>query len=371
MSKFQSPHRACSAALCAPRTQRRGAHAALGFTLVELMVAMAIGLLLLGALISLIVSTVTSRSELDRSSRQIENGRYALQIIGDDLESAGFVGNTGWQSWQRQTPTDCPANAAQLNYVSGGTPSMPLAVHVMSTTPSCLNSENVKSGTPMLTITRVSSQPIALANAEATETYVQVSNHGADSADHGNLWPFVAATGKSEDFKLRDKAGNAAPLRKAIQRTYFVSTCNECGSDQIPTLKVAEFTKGRTAVSPLVDGIENVEYDFGVDTNGDGAPDCYVSDPANPAENQISAAACTPVTPAYEWTDPVKNWSNVMAVRIHVLARTTEASAGWTDTRTYALGLVTSAGPFNDHYKRHVYSTVVRLNNPSSLREMP
>jgi type IV pilus assembly protein PilW len=65
-----------------------------------------------------------------------------------------------------------------------------------------------------------------------------------------------------------------------------------------------------------------------------------------------------------------------MAVRLHILARNTETSGSWTDTRTYNLGLASIAdstigGPFNDAYKRHIYSTVARAVNPSGRRETP
>lgn len=341
-----------------------------GFTLVELMVALALGLLLLTALIALVVSTVTNRSELDKSSRQIENGRYALQLIGDDIESAGFIGTTGVHSWPRRAPAACPANVADLGYISGATPQLPLAVQILPAATSCPSGGYVKSGSRMLLVTRASSVPISAASAEADEVYLQVSNFGNDSADFPSLVPFMAARGDA-NFELRDKSGNPSPLRRAIQRLYFLSDCNECGKDQIPTLKVAEYIKGNMAITPLVDGIEDMRFDFGVDTDGNGSPDCYVANPASPDPLHINAAACPPPTPAYDWADAEKNWGNVMAVRIHVLARTTEASGGWKDDRTYDLGLSAAAGPFNDSYKRHAYSTVVRLNNPSGLRELP
>lgn len=347
------------------------AHRMQGFTLVELMVAMALGLLLLAALIALVVSTVTNRSELDRSARQIENGRYALQVLGEDIESAGFVGTTGVQSWTRHAPVACPASVADLGYVSGATPQLPLAVQALTTTPACLSGSHVKSGAGMLLVTRASSVSIALAGADAQEAYLQVSTFGEDAADFPARVPFTVAHGGSEDFELRNKQGNPAPLRKAMQRIYFVSTCNECGKDQIPTLKVAEYIEGGMVVRPLVDGIDDLRFDFGIDTDGNGSPDCYVSDPSSPDAAQISPSACIPPTPAYDWTNADRNWTNAMAVRIHVLARNTEASGGWKDDRTYGLGLSAAAGPFNDGYKRHVYSTVVRLNNPSGLRELP
>ena len=68
-------------------TQRRG-----GFTLVELMVALAIASVLLLALAAMFVNTSAARTELDKSSRQIETGRYAMQIIADEITHAGYFG---------------------------------------------------------------------------------------------------------------------------------------------------------------------------------------------------------------------------------------------------------------------------------------
>jgi type IV pilus assembly protein PilW len=50
-------------------------------------------------------------------------------------------------------------------------------------------------------------------------------------------------------------------------------------------------------------------------------------------------------------------------VRTSVLSRTTAPSAGWKDTRTYALGDGMTLGPFDDQYKRRVYAQAMRLWN--------
>ena len=39
-------------------------------------------------------------------------------------------------------------------------------------------------------------------------------------------------------------------------------------------------------------------------------------------------------------------------------------------TKTYDLGAGIVVGPFNDHYKRHAYTSVVRLMNPAGRREL-
>ena len=60
-----------------------------GFSLVELMVGMAIGLVLVAGLSLLFANTSQSGNELNKSIRQIENGRYAMDLLHDDLMLAG------------------------------------------------------------------------------------------------------------------------------------------------------------------------------------------------------------------------------------------------------------------------------------------
>lgn len=61
---------------------------------------------------------------------------------------------------------------------------------------------------------------------------------------------------------------------------------------------------------------------------------------------------------------------NTVAAKLYVLARSRNRTPGHTDTKTYNLGSVT-LGPFNDGYKRHVFSTTVRLVNVAGRRETP
>ena len=62
---------------------------------------------------------------------------------------------------------------------------------------------------------------------------------------------------------------------------------------------------------------------------------------------------------------------NVTSARIYVLARSREASPNYTDTKTYTLGSAGAVGPFNDNFKRHVFTTTVRLTNVAGRRVTP
>ena len=101
-------------------------------------------------------------------------------------------------------------------------------------------------------------------------------------------------------------------------------------------------------IVPLVEGIENLQIDYGTDSLSTGTPNNFTSSPADTTA-----------------------WSNVVAAQIHLVARNVESTAGFVDSKTYSMG---SAGTFTpatavQKYKRHAYSQLVRLENPSARRE--
>jgi type IV pilus assembly protein PilW len=121
----------------------------------------------------------------------------------------------------------------------------------------------------------------------------------------------------------------------------------------LPSLKRAEpSSDGTFTYTPLVEGIEDMQIEYGRDTTGggDGAADVYTASPASVAQ-----------------------WSQVVSLRLHLLARNTEPSAGYTDTKTYRLGVkadnsandVTPGGAF----RRHAYTEVIRVQNVSQRIE--
>ena len=85
---------------------------------------------------------------------------------------------------------------------------------------------------------------------------------------------------------------------------------------------------------------------------GDGVPDgAYIR--------------CTTAVPC-----TVAQLANVVALKLYVLVRSDLASPGYADVKTYAMGS-TSLGPFNDGFKRHLFTQTVRMTNISSRRETP
>jgi len=63
-----------------------------GFSLTELLVAMVIGLVLLGGLVTLMVNSKKNYAQQDYSARLQENARFAMQFLSYDVRMAGYYG---------------------------------------------------------------------------------------------------------------------------------------------------------------------------------------------------------------------------------------------------------------------------------------
>jgi type IV pilus assembly protein PilW len=315
-----------------------------GLSLVELMISLTIGLVLLAGITTLIVQQSGTRREMEKSSRQIENGRYATEILRNDIEHAGFYGEYAPPTTALYSAPDPCNMAVNLQGWSAASAAVPVPVlgyaGAAGDPTGCL--DNYKANTAVLVVRRTASETIDPGVVSGVNA-LQVSRCNTDAAQ------FLMAQGA---FNLRQKdCNNLAPAHLYLVRIYYIGTCSTCGAggDSIPTLRMVE---NAGASVPLVEGIENMQFEYGIDNVGgrDGAPDFYTNAPA-----------------ANEWQD-------VVAVRTHLLSRNNEPTPGYGDPKTYDLGpaapAVTPAGA-DRAYKRHVYSQLVRVVNQSGRRETP
>src|SRR5512139_818095 len=74
-----------------------------GLSLIELMIALVLGMLVMAALVALFINIARSNAELAKSNAQIENGRFAIQLLQNDLVHAGF-----WGELRPGAPTAIP-----------------------------------------------------------------------------------------------------------------------------------------------------------------------------------------------------------------------------------------------------------------------
>ena len=338
-------------------TRRRQA----GLSLIELMIALSIGLFLLLGLVAVFSNSNRTYIDLSRASQQIENGRFAVQVMTDDISLAGYYGRYALQLTVPGALPDTCETATMATLRSGAAlPIQGYNAPASSPITACLPAANHVANTDILVVRRSDSFATALGSLAGGQVYMQ-SN--ADPTSGTNP---IIALGSAANFTLTNRDGaTIAPVRKYHVHIYFVAPCSipngggtvctgaaDDGGSPIPTLKRLELTVDpadntrKMYLVSLVEGIENLQVDYGVDTDTDGVPNGpYVTAPAS-----------------------VADWANVVAVRVNVLARNLEATGGYTDAKAYDMGVAGTVTP-GGAFKRHVYNTVIRVVNPSSRRE--
>lgn len=334
-----------------------------GFSLVELMVALTVGLVLLAGLVTIFVNNSSARDEIERANQQVENGRYAMEVITDDLSNAGYYAEFDPTSLVAPSalPNVCAISATDLKT------SIPLHVQGVdnaASVPTCIS--DVRAGSDILVIRRVGTCVAGSANCDALvagRPYFQASlcSSSAELAST-NVHNYYGLDTTPANLVLHKRdCATIADLHRFVTHIYYVAN-NDNAGDAIPTLKLAELSSGGFTPTPLVQGIGDMQLEYGLDTSGDGVPDVFTTDP-----NSYNGCSAT-TTPTC-----VGNWQNAVAVKIHILSRAITQSPGFSDTKTYTLGLKfdntsNTVGPFNDRYKRHAYVSSVKLYNAAGRR---
>lgn len=337
----------------------RTSHKIRGFSLVELMIGLTLGLLLIGAVGAVFINTSNTRAEMERAGRQIENGRYAIQVLTDDLMMAGYYGE--FDPTGLDTPIAIPDPCStDTNVIAANIP-----IHVQgfdqgANAPSCVT--DVKSGTDIIALRRVVGCVAGGDGCEAQDGnyfYYQTTlcnaELAASSSDH-----FVISNNNSDFDLTKRNCADRADLRRYVTHIYFIANNNNSG-DGIPTLKRAELKVGGVNIEPLVEGIENLQLSYGLDTDSDGSPDVYTAAPET--HDGCAGQGC------------VENLRNIMATNISLLSRSTEVTPDYTDSKTYTLAIDVNGDPQTitpgGGFKRHAYNTLIRVNNPAGRREKP
>jgi len=281
-------------------------------------------------------------------------------LLTTDLQLAGFYGE--FEPASSPPPAALPADPCSLASADWDTW---LVFHVLGYDDSGFVSANCslanrKPGTDVLVVRRARTCLAGVGGCEgavAGQPYIQTSLCMTEVATHK-----VGLEGTTTfDLKNKDCAATAGK-RQYYVRIYFVSSDNGAGT-AVPTLSRLDLTGSGWAMTPMVEGIEEFSVEYGLDNDGDGAPDEYA---ANPSDHPKGACvgAC-----------PVDNWMNVVTVRFHVLARNLDASPGYADAKTYELGIDQDGNPITvspgGPYRRHVFSSLVRIANAAGRRDRP
>jgi type IV pilus assembly protein PilW len=348
-----------------------------GFTLIELMISLTIGLVLLGGMLSFFSNSSNAYAELKKSAEHTGSGSMAMWTLTQDINHAGYYGEF----------YTLPGGGAALPdpcIVAPGAIYNTLAYPIqgydapLASPLACLSDANFVPGTDILVVRYAEFTPLAPLDVPVTgEVYLQSSTLAADvqvGAGGSAVGTTKKANGTLATIFKKDGI-SAGSIRKLGVHIYFIAPCSvpadgtdtctgpaDDGGSPIPTLKRLELTAVAGApgwkIAPMVEGIRNLQIDYGIDSSppvmdpstnqfGDGAPDAYVMAPA------------------------LADWTNVVSVRISFIAVSSQLTSKYVDSKTYSLGLAGVVGPFNDSFKKHLFSGAARLADVSGRREIP
>jgi len=295
-----------------------------GVSLVELMVAMLLGLFLLYALVEILVNGKQSFGSANQMSRLQENGRIATNLLVTDLKRAGYMGGNS-------NTTSIAGTAA--------------AIDPNTTCATGNNSWGRMVGDPVFGINDSNAGYACIADADYLQGDVLTMRYTSPTIETGALLPnrlymrsslflgrlFVGADAADPINDVSEKPVN---VRQLQAYSYFVGDSKRtCGGDLVPSLfRVRLDDNGQPLTEELLPGVENLQVQF-----GDG-------------ERYYNADELA-----------MDDWETIITVRTWLLVRGECTEAGFTDDRTYTMGdqVITPA----DNFRRQLYSNVVMIRN--------
>jgi len=331
-----------------------------GLTMVELMVALALGLFLTAGVLHLYAGSKSTNNTLQGIARIQENGRISIERLKLDLRMAGFMGcsNLGVAEPNHIVPdTTFPFN---LESVIQGVNNV-----------AAVNADNAVVGSDVLTIITASPADATLKvnmPAKNSDVVITVNPNSIKSGDTvvitdcENADVFVASevTDASNQTVIKHKkfeadgttstANGSNSLSKAYrvnalilsveQATYAVRDTGRTDASGNAILSLFKTPPGGTPVE-MITGVEDMQITYGRDTGVDGSADVY-----------DTAAAITGT-----------QWGSVVSVRIALLV-SSAADVG-SEKRPYTFqGTLVASPP--DNRMRREFTTTVNLRNRNS-----
>lgn len=312
-----------------------------GFGLVEILIAMTLGLILLGGIGYLYIGSRGAFRTTDNLSRMQENARYALDMMSRDIRMAGYLGCGNIQSTRVNTIANPPipqmgAGNALIGYDNGTGWTNPSTVaraagdvlSIMAAWSSGVNltgnlvpqNSNIQIGSnpdgfqagDVLVVTNCVNADVFRATTVSTGSGTTVTIAHANSSNTGNR----VGTYGPDAFVMR-----------VNQYSYFIGT-NPAGNRALYRVGVTG------SAEELVENVWDMQIRYGLDTNGDGAVDSYSSAPTN--------------------------WPQVVSVTLNLLMRSPDDNISTaTQSATF------NNGTFNAPDRRlyQVYSATVGVRN--------
>ena len=327
-----------------------------GFGLPEVMIALVIGLILLGGIGVVFLGAKQTFRTQDDFSRIQENVRYALETIGVDVRMAGYSG------------------CVNLSAIDPSNPGAPIPLGVIANNPPALGlgdalrgyvggawtatgtaPGNWVAGTGVLQITRAAGTGVTLTgNLTPTNANVQITGNpynfvageallvsNCETADlfratsvssGGGTVTIVHSNVQNTENFTANQYQNGAEVFRIVNTVYFIGT-NPAGNPALYRIVLGGATE------ELVENVEDMVMRFGIDTTNDFIVDGYVD------------------------VAGVTDWRQVLTARISLVFRSNNTNVATEDQTSYVVEYTTVNLGAADRRLRQVATATFGLRN--------
>lgn len=251
-----------------------------GLTLIELMIAIALGLFVVMTAIGLLISNKAAYIAQDQHAHVQETGRYAMEILSRAIRQAGY------EHWD--------------NGVTPAFPSSKFSAHVMG-----MDAMTLKKNT------------VALDAATATGVV-----NGSDVL----ALRFFGASTDGEDGAILNCAGLAVPAASdGEERSWSIFFVAKDNTGE-PELRCKYRTKASWNADAIARGVESFQVLYGVDADDDGLPEHYLNASGVDAlDDQLSLLGDNAIARAEE-RNRKSHWKKIRAIKLALLIRGSQAA---------------------------------------------
>lgn len=304
-----------------------------GVSLIELLVAVTLGLIIVAGLVQVLIANRKAYQIQQGNNFLQQNLRFASDRLGWSIRMADFWGGIKAQDVQGLLGTGSGASGCDATWVVAGKPGATggglFGYDGKSTFPvsGCVAKSDYVAGSDVLVVRYVDTDACDVADS-ATEV---VTNTCSPSSHY-----LVTNVGQQASlFKGTTITSLSGTTRRYVYpyrvEMYYLQPCSNRGNGCTassddgmpqPTLMRMRLTENQGMVrEPLVDGIEQLQFEYGV-ANIDPAN----ADSANQVAQYKSASAMS-----------ATDWQHVLSVRINMVARSRERDIALSHAGTFAL----------------------------------
>lgn len=329
-----------------------------GLSLIELMVSMAASLIVLLAIGQMYMGSKASYRITEGLISLQESGRYGLASVGHAVMMAdhwGGVDVTEVSGNPTVTGVSGSSDCDSAWVVDLSNPIFGMdgdaVISGVTGFSDCVQGGEYVPGSDVLVVRYADSQPVDNSVVSSTaspnssnDLFIRTATGERGTLFLGGSDP-VSATGiadqdGTDNYRYRVEAFFLRPCS-------VLDASSNC-TDGIPTLtRLTYGDGGNVEQQALVDGVEQIQFQYGIDDTGTGRVSRFVS------------------------ASTVPNWNQVLAVRIDMLVRTLNPDVGFSDPNsTYTLaggtadsGLVYTVPSGGNQYHRKQMSKVIQIRN--------